>query len=194
MPIRYELDDVHRRVVVTIAGPFAIEDFLAVIERQRGDNASAYSLLYDLRGMTGEPTIAELRQALSQSAQTHRRRGPLAILATNPALYDRACTYAALGYSTLTVGVFRDWDEAEQWLTAQAKAMEKGGARSAENREGRDAMRPRPDVQPEPRIGSDTKLQTEASRQFGVYFAPRVDRRRSLPWSRRSPRRPKRRT
>ncbi len=36
-------------------------------------------------------------------------------------------------------------------------------------------MRPRLDVQPEPRIGSDTKLQAEASRQFGVYCAPRVD-------------------
>jgi len=128
MPIRYERDDARRRVVVTIKGAFAIEDFLAVIERQRGDNASAYGLLYDLRGMTGAPTIAELRQAMSQSVQTHRRRGPLALLATDPALYDRAYTYAALGYSTLTVGVFRDWGEAEQWLTAQAKAIEQGGA------------------------------------------------------------------
>jgi hypothetical protein len=119
MPIRYERDDARRRLVVTIDGPFALEDFLAVIERQRGDNASAYGLLYDLRGMTGAPTIAELRQAFTQSAQTHRRRGPIAILATDPALYDRACTYVALGYSTLTVGVFRDLDEAEQWLTAQ---------------------------------------------------------------------------
>jgi hypothetical protein len=29
MAIRYELDDVHRRVVVTVEGPFAPEDFLA---------------------------------------------------------------------------------------------------------------------------------------------------------------------
>jgi hypothetical protein len=120
MPIRYELDDIFRRVVVTMEGPFAVVDFLAIMERQRGDNASAYGLLYDLRGMTGEPTIAELRQALSQSAQTHRRRGPIAILATDKALYDRACTCAAVGDSTLTVKVFRDLDEAEQWLTAQA--------------------------------------------------------------------------
>jgi len=128
MPIRYERDDVRRRVIVTVEGPFAVADFLAVIERQRGDNASAYGVLYDLRGMTGEPTIAELRQALAQSAQTHRRRGPIAILATDLALYDRACTYAALGYSTLTVGVFRDLDEAGEWLTVQVKAIEQGGA------------------------------------------------------------------
>ena len=77
--------------------------------------------------MTGVPTIAELGQAMSQSVQRHRRRGPLALLATDPTLYDRVSTYAALGYSTLTVGVFRDWGEAEQWLTAQAKAIEQGG-------------------------------------------------------------------
>ena len=64
MPIRYECDDARRRVIVTMQGPFAIEDFLAVTERQRGDNASAYGLLYDLRSMTGEPTVAELRGRL----------------------------------------------------------------------------------------------------------------------------------
>jgi len=50
------------------------------------------------------------------------------LLATDPALYGRLCTCAALGRSTtLTIEVFREWDEAEQWLTAQAKAMEKAG-------------------------------------------------------------------
>jgi hypothetical protein len=38
-----------------------------------------------------------------------------------------ACSYAVLGRSTLTIEVFRDRDEADQWLTAQAKAMEQGG-------------------------------------------------------------------
>jgi hypothetical protein len=39
---------------------------------------------------------------------------------TDPAIYGRACTYAALGRSTtLTIGVFLDRAEAEQWLTAQ---------------------------------------------------------------------------
>ena len=51
-----------------------------------------------------------------------------AILATDPAIYGRACTYAALVHTTLTVGVFRDLDKAEAWLTAQAKALEKGEA------------------------------------------------------------------
>jgi hypothetical protein len=88
MPIRYETDDARRRVVVRMQGPFALADFLAVIERQRGDNASAYGVLYDLRGMTGEPSIADLRQSMSQIGL----RGPIAILATDPAINARACT------------------------------------------------------------------------------------------------------
>jgi hypothetical protein len=128
MPIRYERDDASRRVVVTVEGPFAVADFLAVIERQRGDGSWTYGMLYDLRGMTGEPAIDDLRQFMSEAERTTQPRGPIAILATDPAIYGRACTYAALTRATLTIEVFRDWAEAEQWLTAQATAMEKGGA------------------------------------------------------------------
>ncbi len=125
MPIRYERDDVRRRVVVTVEGPFAVADFLAGIERQRGDGAWTYGMLYDLRGMTGEPAIDDLRQFMSEAERTTQPPGPLALLATVPAIYGRACKYAALVRATLTVGVFRNVDEAEQWLTAQANAREK---------------------------------------------------------------------
>jgi len=129
MPIRYELDDLGRRVVVTIEGPFTPADVLAIIERRRADNTGAYGILYDLRGMTGEPRIVDLQQFMSAAAQTTRPRGPIALVATEPALYTRACRYAAMGRSTaLVIEAFRDPDEAAQWLTAQAKAMEKGGA------------------------------------------------------------------
>jgi hypothetical protein len=129
MPIRYERDDARQRVVVTVHGPFAVADFLAVIERQRGDDAWAYGMLYDLRGMTGEPAVDDLRQFMSEADRTTQPRGPIAILATEPAIYGRACTYAALTRATLTIEVFRDLDNAERWLTAQAKAREKGGPR-----------------------------------------------------------------
>jgi len=126
MPIRYERDDAHRRVTITIQGPFEPADILAVIERWRGEDVGAYGMLYDLRDMTGEPTIPDLRQFMSEAAQTTRPRGPIAILATDPEIYRRACTYATLGRGTLTVEVFRNLDEAEQWLTVQG--MEKGKA------------------------------------------------------------------
>jgi hypothetical protein len=127
MPIRYERDDVRRRVMVTVEGPFAVADFLAVMERQRDDGAWTYAMLSDLRGMTGKPAIDDLRQFLSEAARTTEPRGPLALLATDPVIYGRACTYAALARATLTVEVFRNLDEAEQWLTAQTKATPKGG-------------------------------------------------------------------
>ena len=119
MPIHYELDDLRRRVVVTIQGPFAPSDFLTIIERRRADNTGAYGILYDLRGMTGEPTIADLQQFMNAAAQTTRPRGPIALLA-EPAHYIRACTYADMGRSTaLVIEAFYDPDEAERWLTAQ---------------------------------------------------------------------------
>jgi hypothetical protein len=127
MPIKYERDDARRRVVVTVQGPFAVADFLAVMERQRGDNAGAYGILYDLRDMTGAPSLADLGQAMNQAAQTHRLRGPIAILATDP-VYGGARAYAALGHPTLTVQVFRDRDKADEWPTAQAKTTQAGEA------------------------------------------------------------------
>jgi hypothetical protein len=128
MSIRYERDDARRRVVISMQGPFEPADFLAVIERWRGEDIGAYGMLYDLRGMTGEPTIPDLRQFMGEAAQVNRPRGPIAILATGPEIYRRACTYATLGRATLTIEVFRDPNEVEQWLTARTKATEKGGA------------------------------------------------------------------
>jgi hypothetical protein len=121
MPIRYERDDARRRVVVTAEGTIDPYDTLGVIERQRLDDAWSYGLLYDLRLMTGRLTLAELRPVLGRGLQSRSaaRRGPIAILATGPLVYDVACSYAALGRSTLTIEVFHDSDEAEQWLTAK---------------------------------------------------------------------------
>ena len=123
MSVRYERDDTARRVVVTIQGPFEVADFSAVIARRQADDTGAYGTLFDLRGMTGEPSIANLREFMSTAAQTARPRGAIALLATDPAIYARACTYATMmGHSTaLTIAVFRDLVEAAQWLTDALK-------------------------------------------------------------------------
>ena len=121
MPMRYERDDTRRRVVVTMDGPFNTAVFQAVSELHSPDTWR-YGMLFDLRGMTGEPTIDELRQIMSQSAARQPgtgARGPVAILATDPALYGRMCTYAALRRATLTIEIFRYLDMAEEWLTTQ---------------------------------------------------------------------------
>jgi hypothetical protein len=125
MSIRYDLDDFRRRVVVTIEGTFQMDDMFAIMTRQRAEHTWTYGILCDLRGMTGEPTVTDLRQIMSEAAelgQGEGPRGPVALLATDTALHGRLCTYAALGRKTrLTIGVFGDRADAEQWLTAQTK-------------------------------------------------------------------------
>ena len=125
MPIHYELDDLRRRVVVAVHGPFQVDDILAIMARQRAEHTWNYGILYDLRGMTSDPTVADLQQILSEAIklrQSDEPRGPVVLLATDPSLYGRLCTYAALGRSsTLTIEVFCDWEQAEQWLTAALK-------------------------------------------------------------------------
>jgi hypothetical protein len=125
MPIRYERNDSRRRMVVTMKGAFQTDDVLAIMARQRVEKTWTYGILFDLRELIGQPTFAELGQIMSQAAacrQGEGPHGPVAFLATEPALYDRLCTYAALGRSTrLTIEVFRNWDEAQQWLTVKLK-------------------------------------------------------------------------
>jgi hypothetical protein len=121
MPIRDELDDAHRRVIVTVQGPFQTDDMLMILARQRAEHTRTYGMLYDLRGMTGEATVGDLRQLMGeQDRQDEGSRGPAAFLVSDQAVYRRLCTYAALGRSaTLTIGVFRGRGEAERCLTSK---------------------------------------------------------------------------
>jgi hypothetical protein len=122
MSTRYETDDSRRRVVITIQGAFQADEVLAIMSRQRAEGMWTYGTLYDLRHLAGHPTLADLRRIMSQAAsraQGEQPRGRVALLATEPILYSRLCTYAALGQSTtLKIEVFRDLDEAERWLDA----------------------------------------------------------------------------
>jgi hypothetical protein len=67
--------------------------------------------------------LAVIGRQRAEEAATHpsaeRRRGPVAILVTDPKMYGVACTYAALGLSKLTMRVFRDFDDADLWLAAE---------------------------------------------------------------------------
>jgi hypothetical protein len=105
--------------MVTLRGGYQASEILALLERHRVEDDWSYRRLYDVRGLTGKPTVEELRLFMSLDNQ-YRPHGPEAILTGDPILYALACTYAALGRSTLSIQVFRDLDEAEQWLAAQA--------------------------------------------------------------------------
>ncbi len=123
-PVRYERDDARRRVVVTVQEEFQASAMISIIERQRADDAWTYGMLYDLRRMTGHPSLADLREMMEQAASrrlSEAPRGPVAILVTDPAIYSAACSYAALGRSRLTIQMFRDFDDADRWLTRETK-------------------------------------------------------------------------
>ena len=123
MPVRYERDDARRRVVITAQGAFQTSDMLEAIERQRAEDTWSYGMLYDLRGMTGHPTLANLREMMGHAASrpAEQPRGPVAIVATDPILYDVACTYAALGRSRLRIQVCSDLNEADLWLADETR-------------------------------------------------------------------------
>ena len=121
MPVSYERDDARRRVLVTVQGSFAPADFLAIMARRLAEGIGGYGILYDLRRAAGEATIDDVRQFLSATAPTPRPKwGPIALVATHPVLYARACTYAQIGRAArLTIGVFREMDEADLWLATE---------------------------------------------------------------------------
>jgi hypothetical protein len=123
MCLVYERDDVKRRVLATETGPFQSADVFSFLQRQHDDGTWTYGVLFDTRGMTGQPTIEELRGFLTWRSETdseQRPRGPLALLSTDASLYATACMCAALGGTTRNVEVFRDRDEADAWLAVQA--------------------------------------------------------------------------
>ena len=122
MPFDYERDDAQHRVVITFRGAFQASDGCAAIQRHHAEGVWTYGVLYDLRALTGHPTMADLRQfmtvdAPAPSAET-RRRGPVAFVATDSDLYRNACSYAELGRGMVTIEVFRVRDEADRWLAA----------------------------------------------------------------------------
>ena len=101
-------------VVVTVSGPFQAAEVIAILERQREDGTWTYGTLLDTRAMHGRPTIADMREFMKLDARTHADlgpRGPLALLATDSAMYAAACVYAAIGRARRTVEAFRDYAE-----------------------------------------------------------------------------------
>jgi hypothetical protein len=127
MPIHYERDDVRRRVVITFPGTYQVSDGLDAIERHHAEGAWTYGVLYDLRSLQGHPNVSDLKAYMERDSQPpageSRPRGPVAILTPDPIVYGIACTYAALGRPTITIEVFRDWNDADRWLVAHTSLL-----------------------------------------------------------------------
>ena len=120
MPIHYERDISRRRIVATSVGPVALSDILGVIDRQAGEGAWSYGVLYDTRASDHVPTAADVHLLVKHVGiltTKHGPRGPVALVVRDSALHKMARRYASLSELTaLDVSVFTTLDEAERWL------------------------------------------------------------------------------
>jgi hypothetical protein len=120
MPIQYERDDDARRIVITAIGEVTFDEVLAVLDRQVGDGAWSYSVLYDARAGVNEPPLEDVRRlVLHVGRLTTERgpRGPVALVTSNPRMFKMGRAYGDLGELTaLNFQVFKTVEEAEQWL------------------------------------------------------------------------------
>lgn len=119
MSFDYGRDDRNGLVVVTFRGEYRFSEGVEVLERLRDEKLGSYRILYDVRGMSGYPTISDLHAYLQHEPASPAQdtpRGRVAVLTIDPEMYNRACMYAAMGRSLLTIEVFRDRQDADRWF------------------------------------------------------------------------------
>ena len=121
MPFEVKQDDQLKRFEITGRGALDLPDLVAALERIREGDGWSYGVLLDLLLVTSLPSIGELRpiMELARSGGPNDTRGPLAIVAVNPTLYGISCAYAALAQPRGRVQVFRDRDDAKEWLASR---------------------------------------------------------------------------
>jgi hypothetical protein len=123
MPIEYVLDRARQRLTIVGRDPVGELDVVEWLERQAVDGAWAYGALVDLRLVAWNPTTAEIRRILRwvvTLSVLRGPRGPVAVVATQPALFGMAHMYAALSDQTAgRVEAFYELAAAERWLAEQ---------------------------------------------------------------------------
>src|SRR5262245_34872070 len=93
MPIGYSRDDVRKRVVVTVDGLVQPLQVSTIVDRLVAEGAWCYSRLCTMEGQAHSSAVAALQVLLSylpREISPDARRGPVAIVAADPAVYDRA--------------------------------------------------------------------------------------------------------
>ncbi len=93
------------------------------MRRQKTDGASRYAVLVDARGLTSPAKIGELSELMQADVQENTVRGPVAIVARDPAVYAMSCAYATMLGSRHPMQVFIDMDDAMGWLGSKSGRM-----------------------------------------------------------------------
>jgi hypothetical protein len=119
MAYEYQRDDMARRVTVVYSGDFQAAEGLEILQRNRTEDVGAFALLYDLSNLTGQPSVDDMKRFIEEELKNFPPdgvRGPVAIVANHEGVYRMACTYAVLGRHRIKIKVFRERDEADEWL------------------------------------------------------------------------------
>jgi hypothetical protein len=129
MPVTVTVDHAQRRVFVRWTGGVTYADVGRHLRIEQRDEGITYSGLVDFRGCGTNLSVDEVR-ALARRIRTqwsHHNRGPAAIVADDLVMYGMARLFATLCDVTgdgvgPPIEVFRDIDDAEQWLSAYEPA------------------------------------------------------------------------
>ena len=120
MALTYERDDVRRRITVITTGAVTSGEILAMVDRQAAEGTWSYAMLYDASDADSVASADEVRvldRHVATLIRAHGRRGPVAVLTREAAIFGMTRMYATLGESShQRVDVFRDPPDAERWL------------------------------------------------------------------------------
>jgi len=121
MSLRYVRDDAHQRITATIWDPLVPDELYAVSDHQATAGTWRYGVLLDLRDLTQPPTADDVRRLIDHVRaliHVHGRRGPVATVSLQPAVYGMARMYEMLAEGAgLEVAAFKTINEAESWLS-----------------------------------------------------------------------------
>jgi hypothetical protein len=120
MPLTWERDDARRLFMGRVIGVLTTEDALAAIPTRSGEYR-LYRMLFDMRGATTSVMGADVRHVVADLGAVISKdgpRGPVAIVADDPALFGMARMYATIcDHAGLdNVQVFNSLDKATRWL------------------------------------------------------------------------------
>lgn len=121
MPITFVHDKRRRRLLAVATGRVTINDVVAFISAQDAAGAWSDGVLLDASASETvgfEQDSMRLVAAQMKAVARGRKRGPVAVVAdpARVAEVTRIYVYLCGQVSGLTIGVFQDRDEAEDWL------------------------------------------------------------------------------
>jgi hypothetical protein len=129
MSVTITVDHTRRRVLVRCTGVVTYADMERHVQIEQRDGGITYSGLIDFRGCETSMSVDQVRSLAHQihSQWSHRNCGPAAIVADHDVMYGMARLFVTLSDVTgdsigPPIEVFRDIDDAAQWLSAYEPA------------------------------------------------------------------------